>query len=163
MKYDDASWHYGGDFPSDLPNEAGATHIGMFVAWALLNGLPGEVHTDEFPEDLKRLKSREITPGQFLITACDEKFTDEDLNDEGNAFTQAYFDLQTGKYLTDYESILGANVPSLYYVPDTWESFDKLSPIIKERFLQWKSGELETSDLPSSGASTEDKPWWKFW
>src|SRR6266404_3538306 len=36
MKYDDASWHYGGDFPEDLPREAGATHTGMFVAWALL-------------------------------------------------------------------------------------------------------------------------------
>ena len=23
MKYDDASWHYGGDFPADLPQEAG--------------------------------------------------------------------------------------------------------------------------------------------
>ncbi|WP_262497415.1 DUF7832 domain-containing protein [Pedobacter caeni] len=28
-KYDDASWHYGGDFPKDLPQINGATHIGM--------------------------------------------------------------------------------------------------------------------------------------
>jgi len=41
MKYDDASWHYGGDFPDDLPDEAGATHTGMFLAWALLSGLGG--------------------------------------------------------------------------------------------------------------------------
>jgi hypothetical protein len=33
MKYDDASWHYGGDFPADLPREAGSTHIAMFLAW----------------------------------------------------------------------------------------------------------------------------------
>lgn len=26
MKYDDASWHYGGEFPDDLPPTAGATH-----------------------------------------------------------------------------------------------------------------------------------------
>ena len=31
MKYDDASWHYNGDFPTDLPVEAGATHIGLAV------------------------------------------------------------------------------------------------------------------------------------
>ncbi|MGN6118448.1 MAG: DUF7832 domain-containing protein, partial [Rhodanobacter sp.] len=43
MKYDDASWHYGGDFPKDLPDEAGATHTGMFVAWALLSGLAGQI------------------------------------------------------------------------------------------------------------------------
>lgn len=39
MKYDDASWHVGGDFPKELPPEAGATHIGMFAAWCMLNGL----------------------------------------------------------------------------------------------------------------------------
>ena len=33
MKYDDASWHYEGAYPADLPPEAGATHIGMFLAW----------------------------------------------------------------------------------------------------------------------------------
>jgi hypothetical protein len=36
MKYDDASWHFGGEFPKDLPEEAAATHTGMFVAWAFL-------------------------------------------------------------------------------------------------------------------------------
>jgi hypothetical protein len=39
MKYDDASWHCAGDFPKDLPEAAGATHTGMFLAWALLSGL----------------------------------------------------------------------------------------------------------------------------
>ena len=36
MKYDDWSRHGGGNFPADLPPEAGATHAGMFLAWALL-------------------------------------------------------------------------------------------------------------------------------
>ncbi|MDY0918936.1 hypothetical protein [Pseudomonas viridiflava] len=27
MKYDDASWHYTGDFPADQPKEQGGTHI----------------------------------------------------------------------------------------------------------------------------------------
>ena len=39
MKYDDWSWHSGREFPAGLPPEAGAIHIGMFVAWALLHGL----------------------------------------------------------------------------------------------------------------------------
>ncbi len=29
MKYDDASWHYGGEFPADSPDEFGGTHIGL--------------------------------------------------------------------------------------------------------------------------------------
>lgn len=39
MKYDDSTWHTDGDFPADLPPEAGATHIGMFMAWALAQNL----------------------------------------------------------------------------------------------------------------------------
>jgi len=48
MKYDDASWHYDGEFPADLPPEAGATHIGMYLAWCLLNELAGPLYTDDF-------------------------------------------------------------------------------------------------------------------
>ncbi len=156
MKYDDASWHYGGDFPEDLPSEAGATHIGMFVAWGMLNGLAGVLYTDEFPKDLERLRKRQLTPGQFLIECSDEKFVDEDLNDEGNAFAAAYFD---DMYVSDYESTLASTLPSIYHVSDTWENFDKLSPIIAKRFSAWKEGKLKTS-------LTEElhkKPWWKFW
>jgi hypothetical protein len=110
MKYDDASWHYGGEFPAKLPTEAGATHIGMFVAWALLSGLGGEIHIEECPEDIESLRSRTLTPGGFMMRYCDGKFTDEDLNEEGNNFASAYFDLEKGGYLADYEAILGADL-----------------------------------------------------
>ncbi len=58
MKYDDAAWHVGGAFPTDLPHSAGATHIGMFVAWGALNGLAGEVFTTDFAAALEELRSQ---------------------------------------------------------------------------------------------------------
>ena len=142
MKYDDASWHYEGDFPADLPPEAGATHIGMFLAWALLKGFAGEIHIEDFPETLDQLRQRTITPGQFLIQACDEKFTDEDLSDEGNAFAEYYFNSgeKWGAYLGDYEATLGLNGRSLYHVADTWENYDRLAPIIQKRYDEWRAG-----------------------
>jgi hypothetical protein len=103
MKYDDVSWHCAGDFPKDVPNEAGATHTGMFVAWALLSGLSGDIHVSDSPEDLEALRARAETPGAFFLRARDGKLTDEDLNDEGNAFAAEYFDFQNGRYLADYE------------------------------------------------------------
>lgn len=139
MKYDDASWHYGGNFPQDLPIEAAATHTGMFLAWALLSGLSGALHSEEFPKDIDRLKSRSVTPGAFFLEVCDGKFTDEDLNDEGNSFAQAYFDFDTGEYLDDYEKTVGANVPELYYVKDTWENFDLLKSVLDTRLEQWRA------------------------
>jgi len=77
MKYDDASWHSGGEFPKHLPPEAGATHSGMFLAWALLSGLAGELHLEDSPEGIKALRERTITPGAFFLRFCDGKLTDE--------------------------------------------------------------------------------------
>ena len=94
MKYDDASWHYGGDFPKDLPPQAGATHTGMFLAWALLSGLAGEFHVEDDPEGIAALRARSVTPGAFFMSFCDGKFTDEDLCDDGNLFASKYFDLK---------------------------------------------------------------------
>ncbi|MDH5828927.1 hypothetical protein QFW80_00110 [Luteimonas sp. M1R5S18] len=143
MKYDDASWHYGGEFPSDLPDEAGATHTGMYVAWALLSGLAGDIHIIDYPEDIQRLQERSVTPGAFFLSACDGKFTNEDLTDEGNAFTSWYFDFEKGQYLADYEATFGQSLPegpnSLYYVTDSWDSFDKLRPVLDMRLLEWRS------------------------
>jgi len=138
MKYDDASWHYGGDFPKDLPDEAGATHTGMFVAWALLSGLAGNIYLNDFPNELAKLRSRTCTPGQFFLASCDGKFTDEDLSDIGNAFAESYFDFKHGEYLKDYERLLGNDVPTLYHVSDTWENFDRLKPVIDQRFAEWR-------------------------
>ncbi len=56
MKYDDASWHYGGDFPSELPEICGAIHSGIFLAWAINSDLAGDVLVEEYPEDLLALK-----------------------------------------------------------------------------------------------------------
>jgi hypothetical protein len=139
MKYDDASWHYGGDFPSDLPADAGATHIAMFLAWALLHGLAGELHTDDLPETLQQLRQRAITPTEFFLRACDEKFTDEDLSDEGNAFAEHYYKSgdKWGNYLDDYAASLGQEGRSLYHVADTWENYDRLAPVIQKRFEEW--------------------------
>jgi hypothetical protein len=137
MKYDDASWHYGGDFPKKLPEEAAATHIGMFVSWCMLNGLAGELFTEECPEDLEALKTGEMNPGEWFINNCDEKFTDEDLNELGNEFAAAYFDFDNGEYLNDYESLVAANFESLYFVPDSWETYNKLEPTITNRYQKW--------------------------
>ena len=132
MKYDDASWHSGADFPADLPPEAGATHTGMFLAWALLSGLAGELHETELPDDLEQLRRREVTPGSFFLATCDGKFTDEDLSPEGNAFADHYFDLEKGQYLADYDQVLSGELESQYLGPDSWESFDRIRPLLDE-------------------------------
>ena len=144
MKYDDASWHYGGNFPDGLPENAGATHIGMFLSWAALNGLAGDLHVEDFSDDLGRLRGRTITPAAWFISVCDEKLTDEDLNEEGNQFAQAYYagenglHLIEGSYLLDLSDAFSAS-ETLYHVPDTWATYDILEPIIRSRYDAWRN------------------------
>lgn len=147
MAYDRADWHYGGDFPADLPRERGGTHVGMFLAWAATAHLIGELHADESPDDLRKLRDREITGCQFLFAACDEKLTEEDLNEEGNAFAKDYY--ATDRYLDDYADVLGDDLESLYHVEDSWENFDRLKPILDRRLAAWRRG--------------RSRPWWQFW
>jgi hypothetical protein len=79
-----------------------------------------------------------MTPGAFFLRLCDGKFTDEDLNDEGNAFAGAYFDLQKGKYIADYETIFGKDGPTIYHVADTWENYDRIAPLLDDRLTTWR-------------------------
>src|SRR4051812_39090143 len=116
MKYEDVSWHSGADdYPKDLGERAAATHTGMFLTWALLAGLGRSMPPT--------LKERSITPGLFFFDDCDGKFTDEDLNEEGNAFAKAYFDPESGRYLRDYDAMLCDGLETAYHVRDTWQNF----------------------------------------
>ncbi|ESQ87625.1 hypothetical protein ABAC460_18290 [Asticcacaulis sp. AC460] len=138
MKYDDASWHYGGDFPEDLPPEAGGTHIAMFVVWCWLKGLAGEEILEE-PDFLEAARNRTSSPGAIFFRTSDEKFADIDLNEEGNAFARAYYYHDGGTYVQDYDKTLAKGLPSLYHVPDNWETFDKLAPIVARRFKAFQN------------------------
>ncbi|MFK0690602.1 hypothetical protein ACFX5Q_20705 [Mesorhizobium sp. IMUNJ 23033] len=141
MKYDDASWHSGGNFPKDLPDEAGATHIAMFVAWAVLNDLAGEMHTEEFPDERERLKARSLTPREWFLEVCDGKFTDDDLNDAGNLFAARYYDAADTdpvSYMADYSEAF-PDGETLYSVPDGWDTYSTIQPMIDRRYQAWLS------------------------
>ena len=139
MAYDRADWHYGGDYPKDLPPENGGTHIGMFLAWIITRNLESALLREVSPIALDAVRKREITGRDYLFDQCDEKFIDQDVSDEGNAFTQAYYEANT--YLEDYERVLGQGLASLYEVPDTWANFDVIAPVIDDRFRRWKDRE----------------------
>ncbi|WP_425614750.1 hypothetical protein NA78x_004625 [Anatilimnocola sp. NA78] len=146
MALDKAEWHSGGDFPEDLPPENGGTHIGMFLAWAIVNGLHGEMHEEESHDELEAVRNRQMTGRDFLFQACDGKFWEEDLSEEGNAFAAVYYSGKEGEgygeYITDYDETLTADLPSTYHVEDTWANYDLLAPVIDRRYAEWReSGE----------------------
>ena len=143
MAIDRMDWHYGGNFPADLPGACGGTHIGMFLAWIILHDMIGQDHRDDSESELQAVRERRMTGRDFLISQCDEKFWDSDLDEEGLAFTSAYYSGSGGNaygpYLGDYERLLAAGLPSTYHVEDTWKNYDRLAPTIDAAYLSWKS------------------------
>jgi hypothetical protein len=135
MSIDRADWHYDGDFPTDLPIENGATHIGMYLTWIIKNNLQSEFLDEEMPEAINDLRKRKISGRDFLLDYCDEKFTEEELSEEGLAFTEDYY---SEDYISDYEATLADGLASIYYVENSWENYDKIAPAISKRFNEWK-------------------------
>jgi hypothetical protein len=134
---DRADWHYGGNYPPELPPENAGTHIGMYLAWIVLRGLGSKELVLHAADTYNWVRNREVTGRDLLFTKLDEKLFDELLSPEGLAFTRSYY--ETNGYANDYDRVLGADLPTLYHVRDTWENFDKLAPVLDERLAAWRA------------------------
>ena len=138
MAYDKAEWHLD-DWPEDVPEENAGTHIGLFLAWCFKQGFAGELHTDDVPRQVREVVTGKMTGREFLTRYCDGAFTDEDLNDEGNAFAAAYY--ETEDYLEDFEELfVNSRTKSVYHVQDTPASLKRISTVLNRRFKEWKDG-----------------------
>jgi len=130
MKYDDASWHYGGEFPKDSPEEYGATHIALFMKWCFIKGWAGELHIEEEPEELGKVIDGSMSAVEFFLNFCDGKLTGENFNDEGQRFAQKYYG-DSGLYLSDYTESFGS---LMYVAPENGHDFEKFSSMLELRY-----------------------------
>jgi hypothetical protein len=139
--YDKAKWHADGDFPNDLASSQASVHIGVFLAWLALQSLLSDELVRDYTDDIRALKSRQITGAAFL-ERLDGVLAADMLTDEGNAFAQAYYEGEAGlgPYFVDYADVFGADVPTVYHVPDSWDTFTRLEPRITSKFLAWRGG-----------------------
>ena len=142
---DRIDWHFlGKGFPENLPQENGGIHIGMYLAWIINNDLIGEFHLEESKDTIEAVRQRLISGNGFLINECDSKFCDEDLNDEGSAFTYYYYNyvdegnVGMRQYIYDYAEMFIKEQMSFYEVEDSWENYDKIKAVIDERYRSWK-------------------------
>ena len=143
VKYDDASWHYGGDYPKELPIENAFTHTGIFLAWSILNELASEEMLDDFSDEIKQLKAKAITGGE-LFQIMDGKLSDGDLSSHGKQFADLYYTSDSGfgyNYYDDYGRVVETvqtrkrkEYQTLYHFEDTWENYALVAKIISKRY-----------------------------
>jgi hypothetical protein len=136
--YDKAKWHYGGDFPEDLDDFQGYIHTGMFLGWLIDQDLVSNRFKKEHEEEIKLFKEKKLSGAQVYQRALDGVLMLEDISELGNRFGIYYFNMDNGEYLVDYENILGANLPSLYHVQDTWDNYYKLKEMLDSKFAEWQ-------------------------
>lgn len=138
--FDDADWHAGGEFPAELPASAAATHIGMFLAWCAAAGL---VRDEGLTDHLAALHARMLTPGAFALIAADGVLSADLLSEEGAAFAGAYYGLpeeehEGASFDDDYVDVFLDDGETIYHVPDSWGSFDRVAPVLDLRYAQWR-------------------------
>ena len=140
MIYDKATWHYEGDWPAGLHPRQAFVHTGLYLAWLITRGL---VQDSAFPgldgaTARAQLLAREVTGPTLFDRWFDGVLLDAFLTEEGDAFTQDYFDLDAGQYLEDYQAVLADELDSLYAVEDSWTNFDLLAMRLDERLAEWR-------------------------
>ncbi|HEX4796831.1 MAG TPA: hypothetical protein VH370_23770 [Humisphaera sp.] len=134
MVYDKAKWHSDGDFPKGLPYENGGTHVGMFLAWVINHGMAGPDLTDEAASDLEEVRQRRLTGRTVLFNHLDGVLSDEDLNDEGNAFAKHYYQ----KYQGEYDALIRRKLKTAYHASDDWATYDMVAAMIDRAYSEFR-------------------------
>lgn len=145
-KYDDASWHYGNDFPKDLAQENASTHIGMYMKWCIDNDLISSELKKDSQAGIDSVKNNIITGAEFINSYSDGKLLSTDLSDIGRKFTNDYyednsdFSKNNGSYLDDYIKIFEKIIDkkSVYHVEDSEQNYLLIKAKIDSKFKEWK-------------------------
>ena len=128
-KLDDISYHSdAADFPEDAPEENGATHIGMFVTWAIKNGL--FVDAGAPPDAVEAVRQGILSGRDFLLQHYNGKLTSEYFSPEGDAFAIKHYE----DYMKDFERLLCAGLKSAYLVEDSAANYAIVAKALDQRW-----------------------------
>jgi hypothetical protein len=137
ISFDKADWHTDGTAEENLDFEQAFVHTGMYLGWIIDRELYSEEFAETHKKAIVRYRARKMT-GPTVYASIGVTFASHMLNDEGVAFTKAYYGLEKSRYLVDYEKLLTVDLPSTYHVKDTWENYELLKPVIDKRFAAWR-------------------------
>ena len=120
--------------------------MGMYLAWCVnLNLISAEL-TEIAEEGVLRVRYREITGSELLISGCGGVLDSRWFTTAGVEFCERHY---VG-YLDDYRLVFGDDI---YAVRDDWSHYDQIAPLLTKRLY---AGRRKTR-------RPWQKPWWKLW
>lgn len=122
-----------------------ATPLGMYVAWCANLQLVSRELNDRAERLILRVRYREATGSELLVSGCAGTLDADCLNEEGRRFTQAYYP----QYMDDFRAVFGDPV---YDVKDDWAHYDRIAKLLTKRYMHQRGA-----------ARPEGSRWWKFW
>ncbi|WP_315094714.1 hypothetical protein [uncultured Cellulomonas sp.] len=136
VAYDKAKWHYDGDFPRWTRKRQAFVHTGLFLAWLADRGMVAAELLTESARTIAAIRDRRGRPDD-LYAEWDGVLMSTMLTEEANAFAGAYYEQL---YLEDYDRVFPEAGP--YAVRGTWQSYDRIAPVLDERLDAWRSGTI---------------------
>jgi len=140
--HDDVGWH----LAAAGSYERAAVPLGMYVAWLANHHLLSETVVERCATLVTRLRFREITGSELVISGCAGLLDGSHLNAEGQAFTVQYYP----GYLDDFRDVFGSDP---YAVRDDWEHYDRLAPRLTRALMRFRG----------QGERRSRRPWWRLW
>jgi hypothetical protein len=135
--FDDASWHSGADdFPDDVPEQNAATHIGLFLTWAIDKGLFADPEVPREAVDAVRLRA--MGGRELLLDYCDGKLFSGLLTEQGADFAKTSYD----GFLEDFRRLLCQGLTSDYRVEDSAANHQIMAAALDERWRAISSSAL---------------------
>ena len=134
--YDKAKWHYDGeDYPDDLSEDNAYTHGGFYLGWLVDNDLTSAEFQEDEKTTIADYRRSYIKPSVFF-EIVDGVLASDMLSDEGNAFTQYYYE---DLFFDNYELLFENSADSPYHVRDTKKNYKLVSKMITEAYEEWEA------------------------
>jgi hypothetical protein len=157
--YDKAKYHDETVANYGLPESHASHHIVFFFRWLIERDLISEWLRTEMPDDYAAVRAGRLSALDYFDN-LDRCLCSDMLTEEGNAFAQAYFDYDHGRYLSDLVDTLQGNLPSEFHIPFNNETYARLKPIIDKRYAAWKAGDAASVLIQQK---PEKRRWWQIW
>jgi len=133
--YGNADYQTGEPDDPQYKAEWGASHLALFVAWAVNHDLLSA----KLRKPAAAVKARRARPLEWLFAHRDGRLAEADLTEAGTRFARYYYGTPAeglrageGSYLQDFIATLkGGDDTAL--VEDSRENYDDLAPIIDQR------------------------------